>query len=185
MTYACFDSLKVDEYLVTEAYPKTDEVFRAAHIAMTFRLREPRSQAPETATEGELLALTVAGPAGIHYLRGLQDDLGEGPTGLRIIVIVGDTGTGKTERCRYVEAAIRDRSYLFGQLGKYGVGGRQSLQAFGDRAGRVDCLRIERGNLSALGAIAIPFSIRSPNEDIERYIVLLSDDIKKSTYHLL
>ena len=184
MRYPCFDPAKVEKYLLTECYLKDDDIFKASHISMSFKLREPREQVPETGVEGEILAIICSGWPGVLSMRDQEATLVPN-AGVQVVLVAGDTGTGKTELCRFVEYSLKHRDYFSDQMKKSGVRDKELLNEFENKRQKVDCIRVERGNISALGVTAIPIAVKYKGEDLAKPIANFIDLIKDSFYPVL
>lgn len=183
MTYRCFERERMDKYLETECYRKTDEVFKISHIHVTLPVRAPLAQVPETLPETDLVPLVLGGWAGVQALRSGSSP--PSPPQMQIVLIRGDTGTGKTELCKFIECALKDEEYFLEQVRKYGRLTRESFREYVRQRENVDCKHIERGQISAVGALTIPFAISYSPEEIDSKIRDLSVDIKQAFYRHL
>jgi len=185
--YPCFDIKKLDDCFQTECYLKNDEIFIATHIPMTFRIKPRGQQSYQQASEEELIPLICKGWSGVLEYRGQLERVEPRFPTMQIVLIRGYTGTGKTELCRYIEFSLKNEEFFKEKITHARTITGQALKEYLEMREKIDCIRIERGHLSAIGALSIPLAIESKGQSnlITSKIRELSRYIKKAFYSFL
>ena len=187
MRYPCFNAKKLDVCLQTECYLKDDDVFIATHIPMSFRIKPRGQQTYQQASEEELIPLICKGWPGVLEYRGLLGKVEPRFPTMQILLIRGYTGTGKTELCRYIEYCLKNEEFFKEKITRTRTITGQALDEYLNMRKKIDCIRIERGHLSAVGALSNPLAIQSKGQSdiITSKIEELSEHIRKSFYSFL